>query len=250
MMNRIRGVFKYMEISLKDCALAVVKHLLPILLVSVFVFVALFAYFSANIETSYSYEVTFSNTTIEQVAPEQITSGSYAMHTYLVTVIPTQIDLLDDNSFYALVAQDAAVKALGKGYTAKQLQSMIVFSQPDDEVANFRARIVTATDGDSKVIADAISRYVPQYLKQWGHGNGNTAGIPEGPGKSTTNPTAHGIKGFLIAFVVLVAFFVLREAMDTRIKSEKVITTRFELPVLGSVPSFSIDMKEKGSDVA
>ncbi len=250
--NRLafRRVCFHMEITLKDCGLAILRHVLPILLVSVFVFVVVFAYFSANVETSYSYEVTFSNTTVDVLPPETVTGTSYAIHTYLVTVIPTQIDLLDTETFFALVAQDSAVKALGENkYTKQTLQKMVTFSQPDEEVANFHAKIAASSNADSKVLSEAIAKYVPQYLKQCGHGNGNKAiGEPAGPKKSVTNPFTQGIKGFIIIAVLMCAVFVVREALDTRIKNEKVITTNLKIPVLGSVPSFSVDKKLKGSD--
>ncbi|HAZ19588.1 MAG TPA: hypothetical protein DCY74_02840 [Clostridiales bacterium] len=239
-----------MELSLKNCATAVIKHLLPILLVSVFLFVTVFTYFIYNKKTEYTYLVTFNNNMSETSSQGGVTSGNYSIQSFYILVISTQIDLLDKADFFKYIANDSAVKALGKNYSASQLRSIVKFVQTNEDAANFTATIRAESKQDAKVISEAILMYVPQYLTKYNQAYGNQAvGNPEESNVTTTSPLSQGLKAFILAFVILCAVFILREALDTRIKSEKEITAKFNIPVLGSIPSFLYDAKMKGSEL-
>jgi capsular polysaccharide biosynthesis protein len=61
---------------------------------------------------------------------------------------------------------------------------------------------------------------------------------------SGPNLTKNLLIGFFLGFLVAVSIVILKELLDTRIKTADEITATFGLPVFGVVPDFSVSDKK------
>ena len=168
------------------------------------------------------------------------------MINYYQQVAPQYVELLNVNAFYEMVAEELLKNS--KGYFSPgRLQSAISFSAVVENTGVFYARVTTNDPQTSYDIAEAVAACAPLRIKEL---KPNDVLIVVTPPQRPTSPASPNISrntlyGALFGFLIAAALVVVKELLDSRIKSTDEITELYGMPVLGIVPDFS-NQEKKG----
>ncbi len=158
---------------------------------------------------------------------------------YVQHMMATYIQLMSTNEFYQTVADDLN-KQFGSGYSAGTIKGATAIEAVED-TAMFKITI-TSTNGDVAYnIAHQLEITVPRYMRNMNDGLVKATvadkAVKAGAAESKGYPkkcAIGGIAGMLLAG----AYVVLRTLFDVRIRSSDELTDKYNIPVLGSIPSF------------
>ncbi len=160
---------------------------------------------------------------------------------YYQKVVTTYTEWLDSYPFYEVVSEKS-----GLNYSPSEIGRMISISVLND-TENFEIRVTAPNPSDSKMIADTIELEAPArvaYFEQEAAVKTvESARIPGAP--SSPNVTRNTVLGFLVGLVLAGVVVVLREMLDSRIKSEEDLSQMFDIPLLGSIPGFGETSRKK-----
>lgn len=167
-----------------------------------------------------------------------ITSGDLTASAKLVD---TYIAIIKSNTLLNEVAEEARVS-----YSAGQLEKMITASAVDSTEV-FDVNVTCYSAAEATRIANAIATVSPEHIADIVEGSSvkviDLAEVPENP--SSPSYKKNTAIGLLLGIVVAVALILIREMLDTRIKSEEDLK-EWELPVLGVIPDLGTAGKKGG----
>lgn len=153
---------------------------------------------------------------------------------YAQKIVNTYIEMLRTDSFFKAVKDKAALD-----YSVEDLKQMIQFSVLNNTEV-FQVSVSSHRPEDAKQIADTVTSLAPQTI-----GGIKESALLKVVDSATfpTKPSSPKVPldsavGFLIGLVCAVAFVLVREMLDVRIKQEDDLTSRYNIPILGSVPAF------------
>lgn len=154
-------------------------------------------------------------------------------------MVKEYIEILKSNT----VIEDVQARLLQKNYKMSVTQIRASLSMA--AVSETALLKITATTGNpdlSKDICDAIQECAPDHVKSVMQGIGHVATVDVAARGSLRSPdTARNtVLGAMIGFVVSCGFAVAMYMMDNTIKDERDLKSRYEVNVLGAVPSFSV----------
>lgn len=131
--------------------------------------------------------------------------------------------------------------SLENKYSAKSLVGKFSFVAPSEDETNltFWVRCTTNSSKDCRILLHAFGRiinercktavlkdaYAVETIREAGNG-----------AKIAPNPMNKAMLGFAIGAVLPYAFFFVLALIDTRIKTEDDIKSKFEYPILGQIP--------------
>lgn len=154
---------------------------------------------------------------------------------YAQKVVNTYIQMLQTNSFFEKVEEKAGVDV-----PLENFKKMVTFSTLNDTEV-FEASASASSPEEAKKIADAVSSLAPSTIAQFKEGASlkivDPATYPDNP--SSPHVLMNTVIGLLLGLVLSVCWFLLRDSLDFRIKSEEDITEDYNLPVLASIPAFN-----------
>ena len=137
---------------------------------------------------------------------------------------------------------------LSQRYSAGQLEKMVLFSTLNDTEV-FQAQVSAKSQTDTKLIADTIAEIAPtvitEYKKNVQLKVVDPALVPQTP--VAPNPVINTALGFLLGLVLSVAFVLIRNYFDIRIKSSDEEFTSLNIPVLSYIPNFESMFKQNGT---
>jgi len=210
---------------------------------------ALLAYFyTANFTTlTYSSSVEFLS--YSQESQKELSDSTVAAQTasntskmnYAMKMLSTYIELFKTNEFNKSVA-DSLNKQYNTSYSASQIKSAISYSTVE-ETAMFTVTVTTTNADMSYQIANQLEKSIPQKMKATN--NGLVLASVEDPAIKASASESLGyakkiLIGSLAGAVLAVAFIILRDLLDVRIKNSDELTERYGIPVLGTIPEFDI----------
>ena len=213
------------------------KNLILILVCAVVFAGAFFGYTKVFIANTYQSAVKFCVSTTLQggTASDVVTQLAYEQR-----LVSTTIEILDTNSFYAKVADK-----LSQRYSAAQLANIVVFSTLNDTEV-FQAQVSAKSQTDTKLIADTIAEIAPtvitEYKKNVQLKVVDPALVPQTP--VAPNPVINTALGFLLGLILSVAYVLIRNYFDIRIKSTDEELTALNIPVLAYIPNFESMFKQ------
>ncbi len=171
-------------------------------------------------------------------------SNSQAIN-YYQSVAPQYVEFLNVNEFYEKVSADLK-EDVGIQLSAKQIASCVNFSSIIEETSSFFVTIQTNDSNLSYNIALSIAEKAPEQIQSFENvgalevlSNPVMPTLPSGP--STAKNT---VTGLFLGFLLGASIVILREILDTRIKTADEISTLFGLPIFGVVPDFSASDKK------
>ncbi|MBR0412060.1 MAG: hypothetical protein IJI47_00630 [Eubacterium sp.] len=179
-------------------------------------------------------EQTQSNDTKNDVRVSNTSKMNYVQH-----MMATYIELMSTNEFYQTVADDLN-KQFGSGYSSGTISSSMAIEAVEN-TAMFKITVTTTNSDIAYNIAHQLEITVPRYMRTMNEGlvkatvadkavKANAAESKGYPKKCAIG----GAAGMLLAG----AYVVLRTLFDVRIRSSDELTDKYNIPVLGSIPSF------------
>lgn len=143
---------------------------------------------------------------------------------------------------------DKVAEQSGLDYTAQQIKGMIS-AQSVSSTEIFKISVTHTNPKEAQIIADTITRVAPAEFKRVLNGGAvsivDYATYPVTP--SSPNVPKNTVLGILIGAIVTAAFYILVEAMDTRVRDEFTLEEEFGRPIIGVIPSFELLEQEKTS---
>ena len=163
-------------------------------------------------------------------------------------LVPTCIEIIKSDKILEYVSDEIERKT-DKKYSAYKIRQILTV----EEITNTYIIKVTVLDPDTVVareIANEIGKATEQQLNLY---------IPRSSVKildqakvssNPASPNVHNntILGALLGFVLSISFIILKELFDVRVKSADDLVTRFELPVLGSIPEIYVSYDDSLND--
>ena len=225
-----------MEYSLGDIIAMLTKRLV---LIIVFTFLGLSVfYFIASHVTKPIYTASVQM----YVNPNQYeSSADLTKLTYAQQVTETYVYLLKTKAFYKSVSSEGDLT-----YNADQLQAMT-----NIEIVNntelFRISVTSLSPDDSYNIAKAIEEVAPSWIKSIMSSAKisvvDPASRPLGPSGPdiTRNTMVGGFLGFMLSIVLCF----LLEILNTSVKNSEDLLKKYQIPVIGAIPSYSSSFTNK-----
>lgn len=222
-----------MDITLKDFMKLLSKNLILIVAFSLVGMAASFSVFKFLVKPTYISTVKLYVYTKGDATSVDNYNNLNDLN-YAQKIVNTYIEMLRTDSFFKAVKDKSALD-----YSVDDLKNMIRFSVLNNTEV-FQVSVSSHRPEDSKQIADTVTALAPQTI----------SGIKESAllkvVDSATFPTKPSFPrimldsavGFLLGLVFAVIFALVKEMLDVRIKQEDDFTSKYNIPLLGTVPNF------------
>lgn len=168
------------------------------------------------------------------------TSNTSKMN-YAMKMLSTYIEVMQTNEFTNRVAQDLNDR-INSSYTGSTVKNAMSIEAVED-TAMFKITVSTNSADLSYEIAHQLETTIPDMMKETNSGLVQ-ASVEDKPIKAS----AAGSLGYakkctiaaIIGIVIAAAYIILRNLLDVRIRSSEELIEKYNIPVLGSIPSFEI----------
>ena len=185
-------------------------------------------------------ELIDSGTTTASSANQARISNTSKMN-YAMKMLSTYIEIMGTNEFNNMVAQDLNDR-INSSYTGTTVKNALTIEGIED-TAMFKITVTTTSADLSYEIAHQLETSVPKMMKTTNNGLVD-ASVEDKPVKAS----AAGSLGYaqkcsiaaVIGIVVAAAFIILRNLLDVRIRTSEELIEKYNIPVLGSIPSFEV----------
>ena len=155
-------------------------------------------------------------------------------------LVPTYIEMIKSDAVLGEVAESVEEKT-GKKYKAKKIRE-IMTAEAVAETEIIKVSVEETNAGLAREIADAISATAPAKIQAFVEGSEvkiiDSASISNTP--VSPDVRMNTIIGGLLGFVLSISFILLKELFDVRVKSVDDLVSRFNYPVLGTIPEIFI----------
>ncbi len=225
-----------MELSASKIFKVIFSHIWIIILTAVVFAAAGFAYSHYRIPPTYTSSMKLMVTSEDTLtSPNEITA--------MIRMVNTYVEMLDSRDFYELVKEDCQLR-----YSPAALKSMITYTIKEDSEA-FTVTVVAGSAEECSTIINSLDEQAHKYVRE--KYNKLTITSVESPSvpyeSSSTNRNT--ILAFLIGFVLSCAIVFIWNELDVRIKSEEDLGERYDIPILGVVPTFEVKKKHRKNAV-
>lgn len=246
-MNIDANIQKILTVVLKKWKLVVLFALIGALLAF---------FYTANFTTlTYSSNVKFlayaqdskqelSDSSTINTAQQQASNTSKM--NYAMKMLTTCIELFKTTEFNQVIA-DELNNAYGTSYSAGQIKSSITYSTIED-TAMFVATVTTTDPDLSYQLAHQLETSIPEKLTEVNNNLINATVEDKALKASTSESLGYPKKcviGFVAGAVLAIAYIILRDLLDIRIKSGDELNEIYDIPVLGTIPEFEIKQQSK-----
>ena len=221
-----------MELSVKKIFRTLIAHVWIIILATSVLAAGGFAYAHYRIPHTFTSSMKLMVTSADAVNnTSEITTMRRMVNTY--------VELLDSRDFYQVIKDNCNLP-----YTPAQLKSMITYTVKEDSEA-FSATVVAYTREDCSKIIQCLDEQVQQYVSaKYTRLTITSVESPSEPAESSKT-VKMAILAALLGAILSAAGIIIYSEFDVRVKSEHELSERYNIPVLGTVPTF--DLKKKRS---
>ncbi len=227
------------EISFSKLVKLVLRHFILILLCALVGLVAAYGYVKAYTSATYTSTIKLMVVTVDQETPNS------AVLSTMQRLVNSYVEWLTSRKFYADLIEHYPELESEYGCTASGLYSSVSFSKREDSEA-FTCRVTTSTFESCQAAAAALENYIPTYisLRYPDYVKVHVADSATTPFQNRGNLSQMAVFGAVGGGGLAVLFVVLREMSDSRIRSEEDLAERVQLPLLGTIPEFSVTAKK------
>jgi capsular polysaccharide biosynthesis protein len=229
-----------MELTLEQVISILLKNIIFIIISSI-IFLA-----GAYVISNYFIDPTYISSVKMYVVPGD--SGDSHVRpnindlTYAQKVVNTYIEILKTNSFLNKIAVETKL-----GYTAEDLKNMVSFKVLNNTEI-FQIDVTSESPTYAKFIADSISLNAPLQITGIKEDDSvklvQPAELPTVP--ASPNIILNTVIGCMLGLSISVLISILKEILDVRVKGNDDLNNKYDIPILGSVPSFSLENNKKG----
>lgn len=216
------------------------KRLWAIILIGIIIAAMVCCYFSFFVTPTYSSSImlyvnnssiSIGNTTIS--ASELVAAQ---------TLVDTYIVILNNRTTMEMVAEKAGIDK-----TPRELMSMI-HSEPVEETEVFRV-VVNSTDPyEAALIASCIAEVLPVRVASVM--DGSSMRIVDdavvNTNKVAPSVTKNTVVAFILGCIIATFFFIILAAVDNTIRSDEMISDRYDAPILAKIPNLISEKSGKG----
>ncbi len=221
-----------MELTASKIFKVIFSHIWIILLCAILLGGAGYAYSHYNIPPTYT-------SSMKLMVTSQDSVSNYSEITAMRRMVNTYVEMLDSRDFYDVIRKECDLN-----YSASQLKSMITYTTKEDSEA-FTATVVTLDPNECSKIIQCLDEQVHKYVSQkYNKLTITSVESPNTPYKSS-NTMRNAVVAFLAGMMLSAAIIVIWNEFDVRIKAEEDLRARYNIPILGVVPTF--DLKKKHS---
>ncbi len=243
-MNTEIDLQKMLKLVLKKWKLVVAFCVIGAL--AVYVYAANFA------SQTYSSSVKFFVYAVEtqQELSDSTQSRNAASNTskmnYAMQMMETYTEMFNTNEFSKKAAQELNDE-YSTNYTYKDIRKALSITTKEDTAI----MIMTVTTNDSATayqIAHQLEKTVPEVMETKNNGLLNASvedAAIEASAANGMGVVQKTLIGFIAGAVIAIAYIILRDLLDVRIKSSEGLTDRYNIPVLGTIPEFEINSKKQ-----
>jgi capsular exopolysaccharide synthesis family protein len=225
-----------MDFTIKEIIAVLLKRL-------VFITVCVFAGLCISfIISRYIMKPSYTATVQMYVNPMESTSSANLNElNYAQKVVTTYINFLQTKVFYKQVMEESNL-----AYSQGQLKQMTdIHSINNSEI--FEISVTSNNPEDSFLLVEAMQNIAPRIIKSIRA----TAEIsivdpvvlPTAP--SSPNVRMNTLIGGLVAVISAIMVSMLWEIFDVNVKNQEDLIQRYQLPILGEIPSFNIEDERK-----
>lgn len=221
-----------MDITLKDLMKLLSKNLILLVACSLAGLAVSFSIVKFLVRPTYIstvklYVYTSDNATVDNY--NNLNDLNYAQK-----IVNTYIEMLRTDSFFKAVKDRADLN-----YSVDDLEDMTQFSVLNNTEV-FQVSVSSHHPEDAKKIADTITDLAPQTISGIKESAllkvVDSATFPTKP-SSPRIPIDSAI-GFLLGLIISIVFVLAKEMFDVRIKQEEDLTSKYNIPILGTIPAF------------
>jgi len=224
-----------MEISITDLLKIIAKNFLVIVICAVVGLAGAFSIFKFVVKPTYVSSVKLYVYTKEDTQNSSNTNYLNELN-YAQKVVNTYIEMLRTDSFYKSVKDKAELDD-----SIDDLKKMVNFTILNDTEV-FQVAVSSHNPEESKKIADTITSLAPQTIRAIKESAllkvVDSASFPSHA--SSPNIMLNSVIGFLLGIIAAVIYALLKETLDVRIKHEDDFISKYNIPILGSIPAFEI----------
>lgn len=222
-----------MELTASKIVKVIFSHIWIILICAILLGAAGYAYSHYYIPPTYT-------SSMKLMVTSQDTMSNYSEITTMRRMVNTYVEMLDSRDFYQIIKEECDLN-----YSSSQLKSMITYTTKEDSEA-FTATVVTLDPDECSKIIQCLDEQVHKYVSQ--KYNKLTITSVESPNTpyKTSNTVRNAVLAFLAGLMLSAAAVVIWNEFDVRIKSEEDLRARYNIPVLGVVPTFDLKKKHSG----
>ncbi|HOJ47994.1 MAG TPA: Wzz/FepE/Etk N-terminal domain-containing protein [Bacillota bacterium] len=222
-----------MEFTYEKFFKLIKEHLIVILAGGILCFAAAFAYSKFMIDPVYYSQSKIGIQSEKQISPANPTVEI----NYARMIVSSYLEILDSHDFYEQVYQ--SIPDEYKPSSPEELRKNTSLTIKDNtEVIQIQ---YNSTDRDkvqfvTSKIVEKICTYTP--LTESYKANVSIYESATAPKVSNDNITLFSIVGFVLGIVIVFVIVLLKDMLDTRVKTVNDLKERYNVPVLGAIPTF------------
>ncbi|MBR2133242.1 MAG: hypothetical protein IJ851_00860 [Eubacterium sp.] len=236
-----------LDANVQKLLMLVLKRWRLILIVALIGTMAAYFYTANFVDLTYTSTVEFLAYT--QDAKQDLSDSTNASQTvsntskmnYAIKMLSTYIELFQTNEFNQTVAEQLNEEN-GQNYSGGVIKGAVTIETVPD-TAMFKITVTTKDADTSYQIAKQLETSIPEKMNNTNNGLVG-ASVEDSARKATTSEKLGYPKkcaiGFLAGAVLAIAFVILRDLLDVRIKSSDELSERYGVPILGTIPEFEI----------
>lgn len=234
-----------MEINLDRIVKLLKKNVVLIVAVAMIFTIAASLYSVFFIKPQYSTGSRF-KISLTTDLKERVDTITYTAR--LLSLVNEVTGSFDSDSFYKMVSERVADSGLDiePGDIAKKLSVKL----ESDDTTYFTIRVVSGSASQAKLISDAVSECALEYV---GNLDNNytlvlmkQGQLPKSP--SSPNILKNALTGLVFGIAACIAYVILADMLDRRVKGTADLVERFGYPILGIVPHFTLDESKESAD--
>jgi len=157
-------------------------------------------------------------------------------------LLNTYTEIFKTNTFFNKIAADS-----GTAYSANQLKGMVTYSSLN-ETEVLQVEVLCTDKIEARQLCELILDNAQSEVERIGSGGSvivvDEATTPTSP--TSPNKTLNTILGILLGAVLGAVIIFIIELLDTRVKNEDDLVSKFDLPILGVIPDLESAMTRGG----
>ena len=157
-------------------------------------------------------------------------------------LLNTYTEIFSTNTFYNKIAVDS-----GTAYSANQLKGMVTYTSLN-ETEVLQVEVKCTDKIEARQLCELILDNAQSEVERIGSGGSvivvDDATTPTTP--TSPNKTLNTVLGILLGAVLGAVVIFIIELLDTRVKTEDDLVSKFDLPILGVIPDLESEMTRGG----
>ncbi|MBQ7160425.1 MAG: hypothetical protein IJR90_01820 [Clostridia bacterium] len=237
------------EFTFYDLIEVIKKHWW-VILISAIVVAAGFGVFAVrSYQPEYTASVTYYVNRSEVTGMEDVSKAS-ASYSWAQKVVNSYIEILSTDTFAGMMNEQMKTEDadIYNKYTLSRyaIKSSITMSAHENSNL-FTAKVKTKEADLSYAIAHTLETAASKYINDVTSDKDtisvvDKAELPTSP-SNTNRMTRNAAIGFLLGALISYIIFFVIELLDVRVKNEEDLISNYDVPLLGTIPDYTSDMK-------